>query len=89
MRILSRFFAVLLVLLTLSPVTAPFAACDLTALASEDGHTAADSKILKETTTVAAFVDAPNQLEDGSVVFASATSLVAGPCQVAPAILRL
>jgi hypothetical protein len=89
MRILSKFFAVLLVVLTLSPVTAPFAACDLTALAGEDGHTAADSKILKESTTVVAFVDSPIQLEDGSVVFASALSIVVRSCQAAPAILRL
>src|SRR4051812_22393334 len=64
MRILSRFFAVLLVVLAVSPVTAPFASCDPSALAGEDGHTTADSKILKETTTVAAFVDAAILLPD-------------------------
>jgi hypothetical protein len=89
MRILSRFFAVLLVVLTVSPVTAPFAACDLTALASEEGHATADSKILKETTTVAAFVDASIRLDDGTVVFVSSSARVARPCQAAPAILRL
>jgi len=89
MRILSRFFAVLLVVLAVSPVTAPFASCNLTALASEDGQTAADSKILKETTTVAAFVDASSLLQDGTAVFAFASAAVAPRCQAAPPILRL
>jgi hypothetical protein len=89
MRILSRFFAVLLVVLAVSPVTAPFASCDLTALATEEGQTTADSKILKETTTVAAFVDASILLEDGPAVDASAGARVARPCQAAPPILRL
>jgi hypothetical protein len=89
MGILSRFFAVLLIVLTVSPVTAPFAACDLAALASEEGHTTGDSKVLKETTTVAAFVDASIRLEDGTVVVASASAGVAHSCQAAPPILRL
>ena len=37
---LSKFCAVLLITLTVSPVTAPFAACDLSAIVG-DGHTAA------------------------------------------------
>jgi hypothetical protein len=89
MRILSRFFAVLLIVLTASPVTAPFAACDLAALVSDGGHTAADSKSMKETTTVAEFVGASVWLEDGTVVFAFAKSTIAHSCQPAPAILRL
>src|SRR5207249_4352156 len=89
MRFLSRFFAVLLIVLAVSPVTAPFVAFDLTALASEDGHTTADSKILKETTTVAAFIDASMPLEDGIIVFASASAGVAHSCLAAPPILRL
>jgi hypothetical protein len=89
MGILSRFFAVLLVVLTVSPVTAPFAAFDLTALASEDGHTTADSKILKETTTVAALIDASIPLQVVIVVFASASAGVVHSCLAAPPILRL
>ena len=79
----------LLVVLTVSPVTAPFAACDLTALASEEGQTSADSKILKEATTIAAFVDASILLQDGTAVFAFASAVMAPPCQAAPPILRL
>jgi hypothetical protein len=89
MRILSRFFAVLLVVLTVSPVTAPFAACDLTALASEDGQTTADSKILKEITTVAAFFHASILLQNDTAVVAPAGARVALTCQAAPPILRL
>ena len=79
----------LLVVLTVSPVTAPFASCDLAALASEEGQTTADSKILKETATVAAFVDASILLQDGAAVFAFASAVVAPSCQAAPPILRL
>jgi len=80
---------VLLVVLAVSPVTAPFAACDLVALVSDNGHTDTASKILKEPTTVATFVDTSSGLEDGTVVQASTTVRVARPCQTAPAILRL
>jgi len=89
MRFLSRFFAVLLVVLAVSPVTAPFAACDLVALVSDHGHTDTDSKILKETTTVAALIEAPILLQDATAVFAFASPVVPPPCQAAPPILRL
>jgi hypothetical protein len=89
MRIIARFFAVLLIALTVSPVTAPFAACDLATLVSDGAHTDADSKLLNQTTTVAAFVDASALLEHGTDVFASARASVAHSCQAAPAILRL
>ena len=79
----------LLIVLVVSPVTAPFAALDLAALVSDDGHTGADSKTLKETTTVAAFVGASALLEDGTPVLAPASTRVARLCQSAPAILRL
>jgi hypothetical protein len=80
---------VLLIALAVSPVTAPFAAFDLAALVSDGGHTVADSKILNETTTVAAFVCASTLLDDGNVVFASASATVVHSCQAAPPILRL
>jgi hypothetical protein len=89
MRIVARFFAVLLIALTVSPVTAPFAACDFAALVSDGAHTDADSKLLNDTTTVAAFVDGLPLLDQGTVLFASANASVAHSCQAAPAILRL
>jgi hypothetical protein len=88
-RIFSKFFAVLLIVLAVSPVTAPFASCDLAALVTDTGHTDTDSKNLKETTTVATCVDASVRLENGPVVFAVAKFIVAHSCQAAPAILRL
>lgn len=90
MRTLARCFAVLLIALVVSPVTAPFAACDLAALVSNDAHTDADSKLLNETTTtVAAFVDTFTLIDHSAVAFASTSARVAHSCQAAPSVLRL
>lgn len=89
MRTFSKFFAVVLIVLAVSPVTAPFASSELAALVTDTGHMDTDSKNLKETTTAATFVDASVRLEHGPVVFAVAKFIVAHSCQAAPSILRL
>jgi hypothetical protein len=81
---------VLLIALAVSPVTAPFATCDLSALAGEDSHTTTDSKLLKDsTTTVAIFDESPRGLEDVTILFAAGVASVANTRQIAPPILRL
>jgi hypothetical protein len=89
MRSLSKLCAVLLITLTVSPVTAPFAVCDLSAIASEDGHTTTESKLLKEASTVATFVESPSAFVDGSVLLAAVLARGAGTRPIAPTNLRL
>jgi hypothetical protein len=85
---LSQFCAVLLIALTVSPVTAPFAACDLSAIVG-DGHTTTDSKILKESTTVAAFAESSLAFEHAVMMAAVVVASVRNTRQNAPPILRL
>ena len=80
---LSKFCAVLLITLTVSPVTAPFAACDLCAIIG-DGHTTTDSKILKESTTVAAFAESPLVREHAVMMAAVVVASVRNTSSVAP-----
>jgi hypothetical protein len=90
MRTLSRLCAVLLIALTVSPVTAPFAACDLSAISGEDAHTTTDSKDLKDSAaTVATFTDSTQAVEHGFLLLAAGVANVANTRQIAPPILRL
>jgi hypothetical protein len=90
MRSFSRLCAVLLIALTVSPVTAPFAACDLSAIAGDDSHTTTDSKSLKDsTTTVAIFAESPRAFEHAIMLFAAGVAGTANTRQIAPPILRL
>ena len=89
MRSVSRFCAVLLIALTVSPVTAPFAACDLSAIAGDVGQTPSESKLLKDASTLATFIDSPSSAENGTFLFAATVATVVSPRQIAPTILRL
>jgi hypothetical protein len=90
MRSFSRLCAILLIALTVSPVTAPFAAYDLSAIAGEDCHTTTDSKSLKDSTTsIATFVESPGTLEHIIMLFAATVASEANTRQIAPPILRL
>lgn len=88
MRAFSRFCAVLLIALAVSPVTAPFAACDLSTMVTEDGGTHCASKDLKESPlpTLGEFLPV---LEYGDVTSAAGPLGRTSPRATAPLILRL
>ena len=89
MRSFSKFFAGLLIALTISPVTAPFAVCDLSAIVAEDGHRTTDAKPLKECTSLVTLVESPLGFVDSTLLFAAVGARVAHARQIAPPILRL
>ena len=89
MRSFSKCFAVLLIALAVSPVTAPFAVCDLSAIVGEDGHRTTDVKLLKECTSVVTLVEFPLGFVDSTLLFAAVGASVAHARQIAPPILRL
>jgi hypothetical protein len=89
MRSFSRFFAVMLIALVVSPVTAPFAVCDLSAIVAEDGHSTTDAKLLKDCTSLVTLVESPIGFGGSTLLFAVVAARVAHGRQIAPPILRL
>jgi hypothetical protein len=89
MRAFSRFCAVFLIALAVSPVTAPFAACDLAAMVTEDGGTHCESKDLKDSPTLPTLGEFLLVLEYGDVTSASGPLGLTSPRSTAPLILRL
>jgi hypothetical protein len=89
MRSLSRFCAILLIALAVSPVTAPFAAYDVTAMITEDGGLHCDAKDLKESTTLPMLDAATPRLELGAVICACDALSLTPTRSTAPPILRL
>jgi hypothetical protein len=89
MRFLSQCFAVVLIALAVSPVTAPFAACDLTAVISHEGTVHDESKDLKDLTgdIFAAAAQVPFEVS-GCLVTSVRAGLAVVP-HIAPPILRL
>ena len=89
MRSLSKLFAVLLIALTVSPVTAPFGVCDLSAIVGDDGHKTTDAKLFQECTSVPTLVESPLRFVDSTLLIAAVGGRVAHARQIAPPILRL
>jgi hypothetical protein len=88
MRSLSKFFAVLLVVLAVSPFTAPFSSCDLATLFGDgtqvDGH-----DTLKDSSIAGAVVDAPARIDDHATIFRGVRAAAVPASHIAPTVLRV